>query len=181
MHRFASVIVRASPGLAAVTPQLREAVRAVDPDLPLYYLQTMDDTLAMSRQSPRLWGALFGLMALVALVLASVGLFAVTSHGVTQRTHEIGVRMALGAQAPQVVWMFVRRTVVQLAIGLMAGLGGALAGGKALQAFLVQTDPRDPLTLAVVSLLITVVAVVASVLPARRAALVDPVAALRYE
>jgi putative ABC transport system permease protein len=160
---------------------LRAAVRSVDPDLPLYYLQTMDQTLAMSRLSPRLWGALFGFMGFAALVLASVGLYAVTAHGVEARTHEIGLRMALGARASQVVWMFVRRTIVQLSMGLLVGLAGALAGGQALQSFLVQTDPRDPLTLALVCLLLVVVALTACVLPARRSALVDPVTALRYE
>lgn len=88
--------------------------------------------------------------------------------------------MTLGARASHVVWMFVRRTLIQLSIGLWVGLAGALAGGQALQSFLVQTNPRDPLTLAVVCLILAVVALTASVLPARRSALVDPVTALRY-
>src|SRR5207245_5954094 len=107
--------------------------------------------------------------------------YAVTAHGVEARTHEIGLRMALGARASQVVWMFLRRTIGQLSIGLLVGLAGALAGGKALQSILVQTDPRNPLTLAVVCLILIVVALIASALPARRSARVDPVTALRYE
>src|SRR3989442_12799227 len=111
----------------------------------------MDGTLAMSRQPPRVWGGMFGLLATIALVLASIGLYAVTAHGVTERTQEIGVRMALGAQAPQVVWLFMRRTLVQLAVGFGAGLSGALARGKLLQGVLVHTAPRDPVTLIVAS------------------------------
>jgi putative ABC transport system permease protein len=180
-HRFASVIVRGGPGLAAITPLLREAVRAVDPDLPLYFLSTMEQTLAMSRRAPRLWGGMFGLLAGIALALASVGLYAVTAHGITQRTQEIGVRMALGAQSRQVVWLFVRRTIVQLSAGLAIGLGGALLTGRLLQTFLVQTDARDPITLVSVAALLILVSLAACIGPARRAARVDPVVALRYE
>jgi putative ABC transport system permease protein len=180
-HRFASVIVRSGTSLAAITPLLREAVRAVDPDLPLYFLSTMEQTLAMSRQAPRVWGGMFGLLAGIALVLASVGLYAVTAHGITQRTQEIGVRMALGAQSRQVVWLFVRRTIVQVSAGLAIGLGSALATGRLLQTFLVQTDARDPITLVSVAALLTLVSLAACILPARRGARLDPVVALRYE
>ena len=129
----------------------------------------------------RLVGTWFGVLALVALMLASVGLYALTAHGVAQRMHEIGIRMALGAQAPQVVWLFLRRTIVQLAVGVTLGLAGALGVGQLLQVFLRDTSPRDPLTVAIVIGLLVVVAVVATLLPARRAARVDPMVALRTE
>jgi putative ABC transport system permease protein len=126
-------------------------------------------------------GTWFGVLAMVALVIASVGLFSLTAHAVAQRTHEIGVRMAVGAQAPQVVWLFVRRAFIQLAIGLVLGLAGALSVGSLLAAFLGETRPRDPITLGVVVALLAVVALVSSLLPARGATRVDPAITLRAE
>jgi putative ABC transport system permease protein len=149
--------------------------------LPGYYVQTMDEVLARSRFLQSVFGAMFALLAGIALLLATVGLYAVTAHGVTQRTQEIGIRVALGAQSPQVVWLFVRRTFVQLVIGLVVGLAGAIIVGRLLEQLLVRTAPTDPLTLSVVSVLLIAVATAASVWPARRAARVDPVVALRFE
>jgi putative ABC transport system permease protein len=114
-------------------------------------------------------------------VLASVGLSALTARGVAERTQEIGVRMALGAQPGQVVWLFLRRTMVQLAFGLLFGLAGALSVGRLIQSSLVKIGPRDPLTLTAICILLVGVALIAALVPARRAARVDPVVALRYE
>jgi ABC-type antimicrobial peptide transport system permease subunit len=127
------------------------------------------------------WGALFGLLAGIALVIASVGLYALTAQSVVQRTQEIGIRIALGAQVAQVVWLFAWRTVAPLVLGVLTGLGGALAAGSLLQTLLVGTSARDPLTLAVVTGLLVLVALIGTVLPARRAARIDPTVALRYE
>jgi putative ABC transport system permease protein len=179
--RSVSVIVRSDASLGAITTWLRDDLRALDPDLPWYYIQTMDATVAQTRDSVRMMGALFGLLAVIGVVLASVGLYALTAHGVQQRAQEIGVRMALGAQSHQVVWMFLRRTLVQLVAGVAIGLAGALSAGKLLQGFLVRTAPRDPLTLACICALLAIVALAAAFFPARRAARVDPVVALRYE
>jgi putative ABC transport system permease protein len=121
------------------------------------------------------------MFALIALVLASVGLYGVTAHSVVERTNEIGIRMALGARASEVAWMFVKRTLAQLAVGVPLGLAGALATGQLLRRFLVNTPARDPLTLVAVALLLVAVALIACLLPARRAARIDPVLALRYE
>jgi putative ABC transport system permease protein len=126
-------------------------------------------------------GSLFALLAGIALLIASVGLYAVTAQGVTQRTHEIGIRVALGARSPQVVWLFVRRTFSQVLIGLVVGLAGAIVVGRLMEQFLVRTAPTDPLALGVVSVLLIVVATTASVWPARRAARGDPVVALRHD
>jgi putative ABC transport system permease protein len=180
-NRSVSAIVRSDASLGAIATWLREDLGALDPDLPWYYIQTMDAAVAQTRDSVRMMGALFGLLAVIGVVLSSVGLYALTAHGVQQRAQEIGVRIALGAQSHQVVWMFLRRTLVQLVAGIAIGLAGALSAGRLLQGFLVRTAPRDPATLASICVLLALVALTAAFFPARRAARVDPVVALRYE
>jgi ABC-type antimicrobial peptide transport system permease subunit len=123
----------------------------------------------------------FQTLAIIATVLALVGLYALTAHGVSQRMHEIGVRMALGARSGQVVWLFVRRTLLQLAIGLTFGIAGALAAVRFVAAFLGDTSPSDPLVLAGVSVALGAVAVAATAWPARKAARINPSIALRTE
>jgi ABC-type antimicrobial peptide transport system permease subunit len=108
-------------------------------------------------------------------------LYAVTAYLVTQHTRDIGVRMVLGAQPGQVVWVFLRRAFIQLGIGLAIGLAAALGVGRLLQSILVQTSPSDPLTLVSVVVLVAIVAVVACIGPARRATRLDPLLALRHE
>jgi putative ABC transport system permease protein len=160
---------------------LRDEVHAIDRDLPLYGIETVEAAAARSRSPQRLVGTWFGLIAFIAVVLSTVGLYALTAYGVAQRTQEIGVRMALGACAHQVTWLFLRRTAVHLSIGLALGVCGALATGQLLQSLLVQTDARDPLTLAGVVALLAFVAVAASLVPSHRAARLDPVVALRAD
>ena len=152
-----------------------------DPDQPVFTLQTVDQMVADSRWPLRVFGSLFGVFAVIALVLSSVGLYAVMAYAVTGRTAEIGVRRALGAQDRQVAWLILERGLVQLAIGLTLGLAGALALSRVLQGVLVQMTPADPLTYAVITILLTIVAVVACVLPAHGATRVDPIVALRAE
>jgi putative ABC transport system permease protein len=178
---FAMLLVRAQGDPAALTSLMREEVRAVDPDLPLFGILTMDQQLAQARWPFRVFGSMFAIFALIALALSAVGLYAVTAYSVAQRTQEIGVRMALGAQAAQVWWLVVRRGLVQLAIGLTIGLAGAFGVGQLLQSLLVQTSTRDPATLVSIVVLLMVVSVGASFWPARRATRLDPVAALRNE
>jgi ABC-type antimicrobial peptide transport system permease subunit len=141
----------------------------------------MDQQLAQARWPFRVFGSMFAIFALIALALSAVGLYAVTAYSVAQRTQEIGVRMALGAQAPQVWWLVVRRGLLQLAMGLSIGLAGAFGVGQLLKSLLVQTSTRDPLTLTSIVLLLMLVSVLASFWPARRATRLDPVAALRNE
>jgi len=179
MQGPAAIVVRGAGGLPGVISVLREEVRAIDPDLPLYAIETVDAAVARNRGGVTLVGTWFSIIAMIALVLASVGLYALTAHGVAQRTQEIGVRMALGAERPQVLWLFMRRAVVQLGIGLSLGTAGALATGRLLQTYLGNVSPRDPVTLLAVVALLIVVAVAASVLPARRATLLDPAKVLR--
>jgi putative ABC transport system permease protein len=175
------LLVRTRSDPTQATSLLREEIRALDPDLPLFNIRTMDQNLAQQRWPFRVFGTMFAVFAVIALVLSAVGLYALTAYSVTQRTQEIGVRMALGAQAPQVWWLIARRALVQLAIGLAIGMPGALGVGKLLQSLLVQTSSSDPTTLISIAVLLTVVAVTACYWPARRATRLDPLVALRYE
>lgn len=177
--RSASLIVRGQPNVDVV-PSIREAVHHVEPDLALYMVFTMEQMLGMSRGPQRIFADIFVMLACIALVLSSVGLYAVTAYGVAQRTQEIGVRMALGAEHTQLVRLFVKQTAVPLAIGAIVGVGGALAAGQLLQSLLVHTTPRDPLVLIVVTPFLAIVAMTAAIVPARRAVQVDPMVALRH-
>jgi predicted permease len=181
MARAATVLARTRSDPARATKVLREAMLAVDPDQALFNPRTMDEQLAQQRWALRVFGTMFAAFAVIALVLAAVGLYAVTSYLVTQHTRDIGVRMVLGAQPGQVIWVFLRRAFVQLAIGLTIGLAAAFGVGRLLQSLLVQTSPRDPVTLVSVVGLVTVVAVLACIGPARRATRLDPLIALRHE
>ena len=143
----------------------------------------MDAALAQARWPFRIFGTMFGIFAMIALALSAVGLYAVTAYAVSQRTQEIGVRMALGAQGNDVSWLFLRRSFIQLAIGLLVGMAGAFGVGKLFAAtdLLVQNSAGDPIIIGGIALLLGVVAVAASVLPARRAARLDPLVALRRD
>ena len=143
---------RSDPG--PLTAQLRKEIFALDPDMPLANIRTMDQNLAQQRWDVRVFGTMFSVFAGIAIILATVGLYAVTAYSVTQRTQEIGVRMALGAQAQQVRWLILRRGLIQLAIGLTIGLAGAFGVGRLLRSLLVQTGPTDPVTLGGITLLL---------------------------
>jgi putative ABC transport system permease protein len=176
-----SLIVRGRTGAANVVEAVRQQLRALDPDVPLYFVRSMDD--AAGEMGFQTQGALrlFGFFAVIAFVLAVTGLYAVTAHGVTQRTGEIGVRMAFGAQRAAVLWLFLRRTLVQVSFGLALGLLGSLAAGRLVESSLVQTSPRDAFTLASVAILLGAVSIAAALIPARRAARLDPAVTLRCE
>jgi predicted permease len=181
MARAANVLARTRSDPAQAAGILRQAMMGVDPDQALATPRTMDEALAQNRWLLRVFMTMFSVFAVMALVLAAVGLYAVTAYAVTQHTRDIGVRMVLGAQPGQVVWLFLKRSIVQLTLGLTIGVAAALGLGRLLQAFLVQTSARDPLTLVSIVVLLTVVAFVASVGPARRATRLDPLHALRHE
>lgn len=160
---------------------VRREVQALDPDQPVFTVQTLDQMLANARWPYRVFGSLFALFAAIGLVLSGVGLYAVMAYSVSQRIPEIGIRMALGAAGAQVSWLFLRRGLLQLALGLALGLAGALLASGVLRTLLVQVTPTDPLTFAAVTLLLLIVGIAACVIPARRATRVDPLVALRFE
>ncbi len=180
-QRFMFLLLRTAGDPAFAAPLAREQVRAIEPDLPLFAVMTLDQLLAQQRWSFRVFGGMFTIFAGIALVLSAVGLYAVTAYAVTQRTAEIGVRMALGAQANQVVWLILKRSFLQLAIALPIGVAGAVGVGRLLQSVLIKTNGRDLGTVAGITALLIGVSLVACLWPARRAMRLDPVTALRYE
>jgi ABC-type antimicrobial peptide transport system permease subunit len=129
----------------------------------------------------RVFGTLFAIFAGIALIMSAVGLYAVMAYSVTQRTSEIGVRMALGAEGRQVSWLILRRGLIQMGIGLSLGLTAAFFLSKVLATLLIQIPARDPLTFASITIILTIVALCACIFPARRATRVDPLVALRAE
>jgi putative ABC transport system permease protein len=175
----AAIIVKGQ--LAAASATLREEVRAMDPALPLFAIETLDQAQARGRLPARMFSTWFAWLAAVALMLAAVGVFAITAHNVTQRTEEIGIRMALGANGRDVARMFVRRTLRPLALAIVLGLAGSLAVGNLIGSFTQGVGQRDLTPLTVVSVVLASVTLLATLLPARRAARVDPVVALRAD
>ena len=178
---FVELLVRSEQGADAAARAVGQIVRGLDPEVPVGRIWTLDGVLGQTLFIPRLIGSLLGAFAWIALVLSAVGLYGVTAYAVTQRTQEIGVRMALGARAGQVRWMVLRRGLAQLGAGLGLGLWGALTVGRLFEAWLVDTPPTDPATQVAVAVLLGGVSVAACVRPARRAARLDPAAALRHE
>ena len=178
-----SLMVRSTAGVAAVAPVVRAHLRALDPDLPLFDVKTLDESYAASdeRVGLRVFGALFSVFAAIALVLATVGLYAVTAYAAHLRTREIGVRLALGAPVKEIWWLVTRGATRQVVVGLSIGMLGAVGLGQLLRGLLVETSPTDPAILAGVAALLVVVTFAASLVPARRALRIDPVATLRAD
>jgi putative ABC transport system permease protein len=176
-----AVVVQAVGAPAALTNTVHSAVQSLDPNLALFSVRTMPQIVAEAMQDTSYQVALLGAMAVLALVLASVGTYGVMSYVVGQRTNEIGIRMALGAQPVEIMSMVLREVFSVVGSGIAVGFLGAVVGAKVMKDLLVGVAPFDPVTYAGVSLLLALVAVAACFVPVRRAMRVDPVLALRYE
>jgi putative ABC transport system permease protein len=179
--RNAFVVVRMAGDPMAAAAPVRALVREIDATLPVAAVRPMRDVVATALATPRLTGFLLGTFAAIASVLAVVGLYGVLSYLVARRTHEIGIRMAMGADRSQVLRMIVRRGVALAGIGIAVGLAAALALSRLVRGLLYDVTATDPVTYALVPALLLVVAVVASLVPALRAVRVSPLVALRSE
>jgi predicted permease len=173
--------VRSVSDPLSVAPAMREALRAVDRNQPAASLALMDDVLDTATAEPRFQTRLLGTFAILAFMLALIGTYGVLAYSVAQGTHEIGVRMALGARGRTLVWMVLRRTLVLSAIGIVLGIAGAFATTRLLGTLLFDITPTDPATFSVVATAILIAALAAGFIPAQRAARVNPLVALRHE
>ena len=178
---FATLVVRARNDPRQLAHAVETAVHRVDPDQAVSDVQTMRDVFADSVAQSRLQLTLLLVFAAIAAVLASVGVYGVVSYSVSQRTQEIGIRVALGARHRDVARLVFREGLILAGAGIAIGLGGAFALTRLLKSLLFEVTPTDPATLLSVACLLLPVAAVATFLPARRAARIDPLIALRYE
>jgi putative ABC transport system permease protein len=174
-------VIRTRGDAANISGAARNVIHTIDPQQPIREINTMEHLLTKSTAKSRFNTVLLGVFALVALLLAAVGTYGVMSYAVTQRTHEFGIRMALGAGAADVVTLVLRGGMKLALIGVLAGLAGAFALTRLMSSLLFEVKPTDTLTFVAVSVSLIVVALLACYIPARRATKVDPLVALRYE
>jgi len=175
------VVVRTAGDPRSAGAAARDIVASLDKDLPIVRLSTMDDLMTASVASPRFRTTLVAIFAAVGLLLAAIGIYGVMSYAVTERTHEIGVRTALGADRRDVLRLVLGEAIALAAAGVAVGLCGAFATTRLIRALLFHVEPTDPITFAGISLVLVAAALAASYIPARRAMRVDPMVALRYE
>jgi predicted permease len=159
----------------------RAIVAQVDANLPVFAMRSQADQIAAHLNQEKLFARLALLLAIVALTLSAIGLYGLLSYAVTQRTPEIGVRMALGAARTSVQWLVLRQSLTLTAVGLVLGMAGAVAGTRVVNALLYETPARDPLSLGTAAVVMLVVSIAAGYMPARRASRVDPIVALRAD
>lgn len=180
-QRFLTVAVHTRGEPLAFSQSLRKIVRGIDPDIPVYWMRTLDEWISAGNLNSRIVPVLFGIFAFIAVVLASAGIYSVLAYSVSQRTREIGMRRALGAADGRILRMIMGRSALQLGIGLGTGLILAVIFAQFLSAILRGVSPFDPATLFGVTFILFIVALLASLIPARRALRVQPQEALRYE
>ena len=179
--RAGFLVVRTTGDPMAIAGPVRSAVRALDANIPVSNVRPMADVVSTALATPRLTGFLLGTFAAIALTLAAVGIYGVLSYLVARRTHEIGIRLAVGANRSQVVGMVLRQALTLAGIGIAAGVGAALVLTQLMQSLLYEVRPADPLTFITVAAALIVVALLAGALPAYRATRVSPLIALRTE
>jgi predicted permease len=177
----ANLEIRTTGDPAALAPAVRQAIAQVDDKLPIFGVTTLREQVSGNLQQEKLIAELVSFFGLLALLLACIGLYGVMAHGVVRRTREIGIRMALGAERRNIIWMVLRETVVLVLAGVVIGVPAALGATQLIANQLFGTSAADPLTLLVSALLLTAVAMLAGFLPARKASKVNPLIALRYE
>jgi putative ABC transport system permease protein len=175
------VVVRTQVPPTSVLSAVRQKVHDLDASLPVSSVRTMDEWVSSSAAQSRLNAILLGVFAVCALIIAAIGIYGVLAYSVTQRTQEIGLRMALGAANGQVLRLIVREGMMVGAIGIGVGIVGALAISRVLTSLVFETPVRDPLTFVIAAASLALVALLACVLPARKASRVDPIVALRSE
>jgi ABC-type antimicrobial peptide transport system permease subunit len=178
---FVNIAVRTHSDPTAMAPALRSAVASLDNDLALYDIRSMDTVIRERTWFYTVFGTFFGAFGVSALVLAAAGLYGVMSFSVTQRTREMSVRSALGAQGHQLIGLVMFRSTIQLAIGLVLGVLIAFAAAEPLRVVLYYVDPHDPVVFTVVVIALALAGLTASFLPARRVTKVDPAVALSAE
>ncbi len=180
-QRAMTFAVKTSAPPSALAGSIRAALAALDPDVPIYALRTQEEQIDLAIREARVFAHLVSGVAVLALLLASLGIYGTLAYSVVRRTSEIGVRMALGADRARVVRMVLRESLAPVLAGLAVGLLIALAGSRLVRAMLFGLEPNDPATLAAAVVLLLVTAVLAAWLPSRRAARVEPMSALRCE
>jgi ABC-type antimicrobial peptide transport system permease subunit len=180
-HTTMTLAIRTTSDPATLIPAVRREVQTLDPALPIFNVMSLDGFIGRTIAGWRLSAWLLGLFAGLALLLTAIGIYGVLSYSTEQRTREIGLRMALGAQRRDVLRLIVGQGLKAVAVGIVIGLVAALALSRVMKSLLFGVTVTDPLTFAGVALLLVVVALVASYLPARRAAKADPMVALRLE
>jgi len=180
-HYLYNIVLWAPGSPAGLEAPVSKALAEIDPNLTVGDMKTYDDAVGFDFRQEGLTARLTSLFGVLALVLAAVGIYGVTAYGVEQRTNEIGIRMALGADRLSVVRMVLRGAFLQVGIGLLIGIPAAIAAGHAMASQLFSVRPWNPLILATATLLLGLAALVAAVIPSQRAASVDPIEALRNE
>ncbi|HMY74633.1 MAG TPA: FtsX-like permease family protein, partial [Blastocatellia bacterium] len=176
-----TLIVRSSLDPAALVPALRARIQAVDSRTAVTRVRTFDELVSASVAQPRFYALLLGLFAGIALTLAVIGIYGVMAYTVSRRTHEIGIRLALGAEAGRILRMVIGQGLTLILIGVAGGLAGAWFLTKLMADLLFGVTPTDPAVFVLISLTLIAAALTACLLPARRAARIDPLAALRHE